>query len=85
MSRCILFALGIVLAAALVPRPIPPPHANDPTVLAAAEALGGKAEHCALAIGMIAGGLLSLFANPVFAPASLGVMSVGLSWMVGTC
>ena len=48
-------------------------------------AVGGKAEHCALAIGMMAGAILSLFANPVFAPASLGVMSLGLAWMVGTC
>lgn len=85
--RRFLFAAAILTAAAvcLALRPALPPSADPPLGLDAVEALGGKAEHCALAIGMIAGGLLSLFANPVCAPASVGVIGLGLGWMVGTC
>jgi hypothetical protein len=49
------------------------------------EGWGGKAEHCALAIGAIGASILSLFANPLVAPVSVGVMSLGLIWMVATC
>jgi hypothetical protein len=49
------------------------------------EGWGGKAEHCAMAIGAIGASILSLFANPLIAPVSVGVMSLGLIWMVATC
>ena len=47
--------------------------------------LGGKAEHCAMAIGVIGASILSLFANPLSGPAAVGAMSLGLIWMVATC
>ena len=46
---------------------------------------GGKAEHCAMAIGVIGASILSLFANPLSGPVAVGAMSLGLIWMVATC
>ena len=48
------------------------------------EALGGKAEHCALAVGMIAGGMLGLIANPFLGAVAIGFMTAGLVWLT-TC
>ena len=48
------------------------------------EALGGKAEHCALAVGMIAGGILGLIANPLLGAVAIGFMTAGLVWLT-TC
>ena len=48
-------------------------------------AWGGKAEHCAMAIGVIGASILSLFANPLAGPGAVAAMSLGLIWMVATC
>ncbi len=48
------------------------------------EALGGKVEHCALAVGMIAGGMLGLITNPFLGAVAIGFMTAGLVWLT-TC
>ena len=53
--------------------------ASSPAALA--EAVGGKMEHCALAVGMIAGGILGLIANPVLGAAAIGAMTAGIVWL----
>ena len=58
------------------------PGASSPPNLAGD--LGGKAEHCALAVGMIAGGLLGFIANPAFGSIAIGVMTAGIVWL-GHC
>lgn len=42
---------------------------------------GGKVEHCAIAVGMIGGAILSMFANPAAGPIAIGVITAGLVWL----
>ena len=45
---------------------------------------GGKMEHCAIAVGMIGGAILGVFANPLCGPIAFGVVTAGLVWLL-TC
>ena len=71
-------ALGIALASGF-------DHTTAPDIAASARAVwGGKMEHCGIAIGMIGGAILGMFANPLIGPIAIGIMTGGLVWLL-TC
>ena len=52
--------------------------------ITAQSAWGGKMEHCSIAVGMIGGAILGMFANPMLGAIAIGVMTAGLVWLT-TC
>jgi len=79
----VLAACGFVCLAIALPRLL---AATASTSLSAAAqaAWGGKMEHCAIAVGMIGGAILGMFANPMLGAIAIGVMTAGLVWLT-TC
>lgn len=78
LAACWITCLAIVLLRALAAT------ASMRLDAAAPDVWGGKMEHCAIAVGMIGGAILGMFANPVLGSIAIGVMTAGLVWLT-TC